>query len=87
MIRSALPLLLLALALPAGALAAASSDEAGHLCPKSKSIVPAAPEADAPAPSTPASTAVKSASPHVTGGPAIRNPAQRWQSLLPGMIR
>lgn len=86
--RTTLSILMLALALPASVLAAASSEESARLCPKGKQATTAAQEAESPAAATPAGSAqaTKPAAPR-SGTPAVRQSPQRWHSVLPGMVR
>lgn len=85
--RTTICTLLLAFALPASALAAASSEESARLCPKGKPAV-AAQEAETPAaPAVQGIPAAKPASGRSSGAPTARPATQRWHSVLPGMIR
>lgn len=86
--RSTLLILLLAFAVPAGALAAASNDDSTLVCPnKGKPAAVPAPDAEA-VPATPqGSASAKSAVPRGSATPTVRHSSQRWHSVLPGMIR
>lgn len=85
--RTTLSLCMLALAIPTGAMAAASSDEPARVCPKGRPAVTIVQEAEAPATTGQVTATAKASNPHPASTTGIRNPSQRWQSLLPGMIR
>jgi len=85
--RSTFLILLLSFTLPAGALAAASSDESSRGCPKSKTAAASVQETGVPVAVTQGSAAAKPASTRAASTPAVRTQPQRWHSLLPGMIR
>ena len=85
--RSILSLYLLALVIPTAAMAAASSDEPARVCPKGRPAVTIVQETEVPAAAVQGSAPAKASNPHPASTPGVRNPSQRWQSLLPGMIR